>query len=44
MADDPETAEVARRNRADEEEMARKIDASWDRVLDLTLDEAGIRV
>jgi ferritin-like metal-binding protein YciE len=42
-ADDPETAEVARRNRADEEEMARKIDASWDRVLDLTLDEAGIR-
>jgi ferritin-like metal-binding protein YciE len=43
-ADDPETAEVARRNRADEEEMARKIDASWDRALDLTLDEAGIRV
>src|SRR5215207_9247545 len=42
-ADDPETAEVARRNRADEEEMARKIDVSWDRVLDLTLDEAGIR-
>jgi hypothetical protein len=24
--------------------MARRIDASWDRVLDLTLDEAGIRV
>lgn len=43
-ADDPETADVARRNRADEEEMARKIDASWDRALDLTLDEAGIRV
>ena len=43
-AGDTETAEVARRNRADEEEMARRIDASWDRVLDLTLDEAGIRV
>jgi ferritin-like metal-binding protein YciE len=43
-ADDPETAEVARRNRSDEEEMARRIDDSWDRVLDLTLDEADIRV
>jgi len=43
-ADDTETAEVARRNRADEEEMARKIDASWDRALELTLNEAGIRV
>src|SRR5215208_7114040 len=30
-AGDTETAEVARRNRADEEEMARRIDASWDR-------------
>jgi ferritin-like metal-binding protein YciE len=43
-AGDPETVEVARRNRSDEEQMARRIDASWDRVLDLTLDEAGIRV
>ena len=43
-ADDPETADVAHRNRADEGERARKIDASWDRALDLTLDEAGIRV
>jgi ferritin-like metal-binding protein YciE len=44
-ADEPETAEVARRNRAEQEEqMARRIDASWERVLDLTLEEAGIRV
>ena len=42
--DDTETAEVARRNRADEEEMARRIDASWDRTLELTLEENGIRV
>ena len=41
---DTETAEVARRNRADEEEMARRIDASWDRTLELTLEENGIRV
>ncbi len=43
-AGDTETAEAARRNKADEEEMARRIDASWDRTLDLTLEENGIRV
>ena len=43
-AGDQETAEVARQNRSDEEEMARRIDASWDRTLELTLEENGIRV
>jgi ferritin-like metal-binding protein YciE len=43
-AGDQETAEVARQNRSDEEEMARRIDQSWDRTLELTLEENGIRV
>jgi ferritin-like metal-binding protein YciE len=43
-AGDTDTAEVARQNRSDEEQMARRIDASWDRSLELTLEENGIRV
>ena len=43
-AGDQETAEVARQNRSDEEEMARRIDRSWDRTLELTLEENGIGV
>jgi ferritin-like metal-binding protein YciE len=43
-AGDEETAEVARQNRADEEKMAKKIDASWDRFAELSLQESGITV
>lgn len=38
-AGDGETAEVARRNRKEEREMARKIAHGWDKVVDLTLSD-----
>lgn len=42
-AGDQETAEVARTSRAEEEAMAQRIAANWDRFLDLALSEQGIR-
>jgi ferritin-like metal-binding protein YciE len=42
-AGDIRTAEVARKNRVEEEEMARKIDSNWERFLELTLAENDIR-
>jgi ferritin-like metal-binding protein YciE len=39
---DEATADVARTNRADEEEMARKISALWGEAIDLTLEQEGI--
>ena len=41
-AGDEETAEVARRNRAEEEAMARTLDQRWDRFAELSLEEAGV--
>ena len=38
-AGDSETAAVARQNRKEEREMARKISANWDKVVELTLDD-----
>ena len=43
-AGDEETAEVARQNRAEEEAMAKKIAARWDRFAELSLQEQGIGV
>jgi ferritin-like metal-binding protein YciE len=41
-AGDAETAEVARQNRAEEEQMAKKIEANWERFAELSIEEAGV--
>jgi ferritin-like metal-binding protein YciE len=41
-AGDEQTAEVARQNRAEEEEMARKLEQRWDHFAELSLEEQGI--
>ncbi len=43
-AGDNETAEVARTNRAEEEAMRDAIDSTWSKVIDLVLEEEGVRV
>ena len=43
-AGDEKTAEVARMNRREEEAMAKKIDATWDKAAELSLKEAGVPV
>jgi ferritin-like metal-binding protein YciE len=43
-AGDEETAEAARQNRADEEAMAKKLEAHWDKFADLSLREQGVSV
>jgi ferritin-like metal-binding protein YciE len=44
QAGDEETAEVARQNRKDEEQMAKKIESNWDKFAELALKEEGVRV
>lgn len=44
MAGDEATAAVARANRADEEAMAKRIENSWDRLAEQSLNEAGVAV
>src|SRR3954471_7066323 len=43
-AGDEETAEAARENRKDEEAMAKKLDAHWDKFAELSLKEEGVSV
>ena len=43
-AGDEETAEAARENRRDEEAMAKKLDAHWDKFAELSLKEEGVTV
>ena len=42
-AGDEETAEAARENRQDEEAMAKKLDAHWDKFAELSLEEEGVK-
>ncbi len=42
-AGDKHTAAVARQNREEEEAMARSIDAKWNKIVDLSLKEEGVR-
>jgi ferritin-like metal-binding protein YciE len=41
-AGDEETAEVARQNRGEEEQMAKRFEERWDRFAELSLEEHGI--
>ncbi len=43
-AGDQETAQVARQNREEEEIMRDFFASNWDRVIDLTLEEEGVRI
>jgi ferritin-like metal-binding protein YciE len=43
-AGDEETAEAARENRKDEEAMAKKLDAHWEKFAELSLKEEGVTV
>ena len=43
-AGDEETAQVARQNRKEEEAMAKRLEAHWDRFAELSLADAGVPV
>jgi ferritin-like metal-binding protein YciE len=43
-AGDEETAQVARQNREEEEAMAKRLEAHWDRFAELSLTDAGVPV
>jgi ferritin-like metal-binding protein YciE len=42
-AGDKRTAAVARQNREEEEAMARSIDSKWNKIVDLSLEQEGVR-
>jgi ferritin-like metal-binding protein YciE len=44
LAGDTETAAVARKNREEEEAMARSIASKWKKIVELSLKEEGVRV